>query len=437
MPKLNADDLVGLQEIAALMAVTTAAVSNWRTRFLDFPRPIAILAAGPVFHAEEVGAWLKRRAGKGGRMNAKTTCFVIGPIGDELAPIGDPDRERWEQATETWEKVIEPACVELGLVPVRADKIAKVGEITEQVFRLIRDSDLVIADVTGGNPNVMYELGLRHTLEKSTLQIGEYGKLPFDVSAIRTLMFTRTPAGFVDGRKKLQAMLTEVLENGSDPVTATRLWNMLAGPISAPLVDEENSTREVEEPGVFELLAEMEGAFPQLNALTDKSTQAMQKMTALAESATADLHTSDAAKGGFAGRLRIANRMATQLSPIADEFEEVADGFEQQIASIDAGMSCLLDLIEENPAQLKEMGAFPEILQTLVTNIRTANKSQAEFAAAVSNSGKFSRPMRVSSRRIADATKRSAKALEHAEVWSSRLQQIANTAAQGDPSASA
>ena len=187
-------------------------------------------------------------------------------------------------------------------------------------------------------------------------------------------MFTRTPAGFVDGRKKLQAMLTEVLENGSDPVTATRLWNMLAGPISAPLVDEENSTREVEEPGVFELLAEMEGAFPQLNALTDKSTQAMQKMTALAESATADLHTSDAAKGGFAGRLRIANRMATQLSPIADEFEEVADGFEQQIASIDAGMSCLLDLIEENPAQLKEMGAFPEILQTLVTNIRTANR---------------------------------------------------------------
>ena len=105
-------------------------------------------------------------------MNAKTTCFVIGPIGDELAPIGDPDRERWEQATETWEKVIEPACVELGLVPVRADKIAKVGEITEQVFRLIRDSDLVIADVTGGNPNVMYELGLRHTLERAPSKSG-------------------------------------------------------------------------------------------------------------------------------------------------------------------------------------------------------------------------------------------------------------------------
>lgn len=41
--------------------------------------------------------------------------------------------------------------------------IAEPGEITEQVFQRLRDDDLVIADVRGGNANVMYELGLRHT----------------------------------------------------------------------------------------------------------------------------------------------------------------------------------------------------------------------------------------------------------------------------------
>jgi chromosome partitioning protein len=54
-------EIVGLQEVALLGKVTKAAVSNWRTRFADFPKPIADLAAGPVFRRDQVVAWLKRR----------------------------------------------------------------------------------------------------------------------------------------------------------------------------------------------------------------------------------------------------------------------------------------------------------------------------------------------------------------------------------------
>src|SRR5207247_6276314 len=54
-------DILGLQEIAALAKVTRAAVANWRTRFKDFPKPIAQLAAGPVFRRDQVMAWLKRK----------------------------------------------------------------------------------------------------------------------------------------------------------------------------------------------------------------------------------------------------------------------------------------------------------------------------------------------------------------------------------------
>ncbi|WP_310526584.1 hypothetical protein, partial [Nocardioides sp.] len=62
-----------------------------------------------------------------------------------------------------WENVFEPACEMFGLTPVRADKISEAGDIPEQIFTYLRDADIVIADVTGGNANVMYELGLRHT----------------------------------------------------------------------------------------------------------------------------------------------------------------------------------------------------------------------------------------------------------------------------------
>jgi hypothetical protein len=105
---------------------------------------------------------------------ADLTCFMIGPIGSKHAPIGTAPRAVYEDGIQFWESVIEPACATVGLKPVRADKLIQPGEITEQVCLLLRDADVVIADVSGGNPNVMYELGLRHTRDKVTIQIGEY-----------------------------------------------------------------------------------------------------------------------------------------------------------------------------------------------------------------------------------------------------------------------
>ena len=359
-------------------------------------------------------------------MVESTTCFVIGPIGNDLAPIGSPDRIRYEEAIETWEKVIEPACVELGLSPLRASDISKAGEITEQVFRLVRDADIVIADVTGGNANVMYELGLRHTRQKSTFQIGEYGKLPFDISTIRTLQFSRTPAGLVDGRKKLRELLLATLGGGSDPVTATRLWNT-APVVETSLVHSDNEDRqsnEVEEPGVFELLAEMEAAFPELTKLATGTTQAMMKMTALAEKGTAEARSEEAAKAGFAGRLELANKMAVDLSPIADELETLAEGYERQVARIDAGMICLTDLVDQDPSQREGITTFAETIKGFVSNVRYAIDAQSGLAASLSGPGKFSKAMRVSTRRVVDATRRVVKALERAEVWNARLQQV-------------
>jgi hypothetical protein len=124
-----------------------------------------------------------------------------------------------------WEYVVEPACSAHNLDPVRADKIAHPGEITEQIFRLLRDADVVIADLTGGNPNVMYELGLRHTRDKITVQLGENERLPFDINTIRTIRFRRTERGLVEARDLLIEVLGAALDGSGSPVTATRVWS--------------------------------------------------------------------------------------------------------------------------------------------------------------------------------------------------------------------
>lgn len=113
-------------------------------------------------------------------------CFVISPIGDE-------DSEHRRHADLVLGSLIEPALVELKLGAVRADQISKPGLITGQVIDHLVRAKLVIADLSFGNPNVFYELALRHATRLPVVQIIRKGdKLPFDVGQYRTVELDMT-----------------------------------------------------------------------------------------------------------------------------------------------------------------------------------------------------------------------------------------------------
>ncbi len=114
-------------------------------------------------------------------MAKKKICFVIAPIGDEESEV----RKRSDQILK---HVIEPSTSECGYESIRADKIEKPGVITSQVIQHIIEDSLVIADLTGHNANVFYELAIRHALRKPFIQMIQKGeKIPFDVSGTRTI----------------------------------------------------------------------------------------------------------------------------------------------------------------------------------------------------------------------------------------------------------
>lgn len=108
-------------------------------------------------------------------------AFVISPIGDQ----DSPERKRADQILK---HVIEPIVKEFKYKIVRADKISKPGIITSQIIDHIMNDELVIADLSGHNPNVFYELAVRHVIQKPVIQIIQKGeKIPFDVSTQRTI----------------------------------------------------------------------------------------------------------------------------------------------------------------------------------------------------------------------------------------------------------
>ena len=114
-------------------------------------------------------------------MAKKKICFVIAPIGEEESEV----RKRSDQILK---HVIEPPASECGYKAVRADKIDKPGVITSQVIQHVVEDPLIIADLTGHNPNVFYELAIRHAIRKPFIQIIKKGeRIPFDVAGTRTI----------------------------------------------------------------------------------------------------------------------------------------------------------------------------------------------------------------------------------------------------------
>jgi len=108
-------------------------------------------------------------------------CFLISPIGEE----GSDQRKHADLVLGS---LIEPALEGLGLRLVRADKISKPGMISAQVIDHIVRAPLVIADLSFGNPNVFYELALRHASRRAIVQIVRGSDhLPFDVGQFRTV----------------------------------------------------------------------------------------------------------------------------------------------------------------------------------------------------------------------------------------------------------
>jgi exonuclease VII small subunit len=114
-------------------------------------------------------------------MPEQKTCFVVSPIGGEGSDI----RERSDTI---FEEVIEPTVSDFNYECKRSDQIDEPGIITNQIIEYIVESELVIADLTSKNPNVFYELAVRHAHQKPVIQLIHADEdIPFDVATQRTI----------------------------------------------------------------------------------------------------------------------------------------------------------------------------------------------------------------------------------------------------------
>lgn len=153
------------------------------------------------------------------------TCFVIGPIGDEESP----ERKHSNKVLRT---LIKPVVDEYGYRIVTSNEIPKPGSITPEIINHLIDDDLVIADLTTHNPNVFYELGIRHAAHKPFIHmIMEEQPIPFDIADMRTIFITFDAEIIKVRRRELKEQIEHLEENPEDfftPISDTLLHKRLS-----------------------------------------------------------------------------------------------------------------------------------------------------------------------------------------------------------------
>ena len=121
-------------------------------------------------------------------------CFVLMPFDVKFQPLYDDH--------------IKPTVRRAGLQCERADDIHGIAQITWDIWERINRSRFLIAELTGQNPNVFYELGLAHALSKDVILITQsMDFVPFDLKTIRCIAYDFTPRG----TQKLEKDLAETI----------------------------------------------------------------------------------------------------------------------------------------------------------------------------------------------------------------------------------
>ncbi len=125
-------------------------------------------------------------------------CFVV-------TPIGSDESNTRRSAQGVIDSVIRPVLRGLGYKLEVAHEMFQAGSITTQVIKLLLEADMVVANLTELNPNVMYELAVRHAVRKPIVAIVEKGtRLPFDLAEERTLFYANDMLGVFELGPRLE-----------------------------------------------------------------------------------------------------------------------------------------------------------------------------------------------------------------------------------------
>lgn len=184
--------------ISSLKTASLLEDHGGRSRVLD--------AAGTSVESAEESSKYIDKLSTGVSVKSGESCFVMMPF---ASPIGD-----------YYASVYKPAIEKAKLVPVRADnEIFGAGKIMDQVWSGINAASVLVAELTSKNPNVFYELGIAHALQKPVVLVSSNeDDVPFDLKHIRVIYYDKNDPFW--GQKLLNKVAENIVSALKNPEEA-------------------------------------------------------------------------------------------------------------------------------------------------------------------------------------------------------------------------
>lgn len=130
-------------------------------------------------------------------------CFVLMPQGTNSEGFD------WDAH---YREVVSIAIAEAGMTPIRADGLYSAQQqMIERIWKSIQEAEIIVADITGRDPDVMYELGLAHVIWKPVILLATEGsRVPDDLAQYPPVRYTTSGLGLVQLMRELKKVLQAV-----------------------------------------------------------------------------------------------------------------------------------------------------------------------------------------------------------------------------------
>ncbi|MFE4368699.1 hypothetical protein ACFRMN_10710 [Streptomyces sp. NPDC056835] len=319
------------------------------------------------------------------------TCLAI--CGTAADPPGQSPPGERHRSTVLYEDIVRPACAELGLTFLRADRLTEAGLPMDQLLRMFTEVDVVVADLGGSGAELSFGLGVRHALGRCTVHVTEgTEQLPGPGTTPR-IPFPSHAADTVTARRHLTSVLAEALGGGS---VLSLPSGSTPGPVAEPTAGGEDA------PGLFDLVVEAE---VQLEAVSGGMADVESAMTDLGE--MMGLIGEDMARVSHPGasmnmRMAVINRLAKAIDGPADDLAAAAERFAARMGASADALRAFLEWAASTPRREWPEGAEEVVEQVLTApeEVQEAAGVFQEVVALISMFGSSSRQLRRPSRQI-------------------------------------
>ena len=303
-------------------------------------------------------------------MKEKPRAFVIMPFDEEFTPIyGD---------------FIRPVLEDSGFYVKRADDIESQQNILRDIVEAISLSDLVIADLTGANPNVFYELGLAHAMKKPVILITQSVEdVPFDLRSYRLLEYSTHFAKIHGAKSKLKSnakgILNKKIQFGS-PVTD---FTPLGSNSTQTSPHGESPTEDKDERGYFDHIIDLTNGYETITGIIDSVNEDLSTLTQSLANSTEEFQRigANASNSSPTAARRVSRELAARVSTFNAQLKKANDKYTAILLDTEDSLEFILsfqgDIREDSNSDIK---TFLTTLDNLLNASREGRDSFISLA---------------------------------------------------------